>query len=300
MDSSAFLHLVKNFTNPTESEGRDVAELASRYPFCQLIHLLYARTAKELGLPNQSDLLHTSAVYSTDRSVLKWVMTSPRAERVEHSVAESIPAQESIDFAFPQKEIDVSPPSIHEVRKDVKAADIPAAPVHVSDHEEKGPAGLTGDALRDDLFHELEKLQELKHKFEASVAEFQRANPTDPEARRKLKPAKEADPLLAEIKSSKKKLKAESPKQKEQNEIIDQFIKTKPVMPKVKPTAPAPDQDLSEESSIFSDNIVSETLVELLLKQGKKEKAIEVLKKLIWKFPQKKAYFAAQIEDLKN
>ena len=51
---------------------------------------------------------------------------------------------------------------------------------------------------------------------------------------------------------------------------------------------------------MFGDNIVSETLVEILLKQGKKDKAIEVLKKLIWKFPQKKAYFAAQIEDLKK
>ena len=63
---------------------------------------------------------------------------------------------------------------------------------------------------------------------------------------------------------------------------------------------PADSSDLAEKSLLYGDNIVSETLVEILLKQGKKDKAIEVLKKLIWKFPQKKAYFAAQIEDLKN
>jgi len=45
---------------------------------------------------------------------------------------------------------------------------------------------------------------------------------------------------------------------------------------------------------------VSETLVDILIQQGKKDKAIEVLKKLIWKFPQKKTYFAAQIEELKK
>lgn len=50
----------------------------------------------------------------------------------------------------------------------------------------------------------------------------------------------------------------------------------------------------------FGDNIVSETLAEILIKQGKKERAIEVLKKLIWKYPQKKAYFASQIESLKK
>jgi TolA-binding protein len=41
-------------------------------------------------------------------------------------------------------------------------------------------------------------------------------------------------------------------------------------------------------------------LAQILTRQGKKDKAIEVYKKLIWKFPQKKAYFAAQIEDLKK
>ena len=71
-------------------------------------------------------------------------------------------------------------------------------------------------------------------------------------------------------------------------------------MPKVKPTEGLPKTDLAEPSVTYSDNIVSETLVEILLKQGKKEKAVEVLKKLIWKFPQKKAYFAARIEELKK
>ena len=59
--------------------------------------------------------------------------------------------------------------------------------------------------------------------------------------------------------------------------------------------------DLTEvKNGEFADNVISETLVEILIRQGKKEKAIELLKKLIWKFPQKKTYFAAQIEDLKK
>ena len=61
-----------------------------------------------------------------------------------------------------------------------------------------------------------------------------------------------------------------------------------------------PKDDLAEKNLTYNENIISETLAQILIKQGKKEKAIEVLKKLIWKFPQKKAYFAAQIEDLKK
>ncbi|HEY0771202.1 MAG TPA: tetratricopeptide repeat protein, partial [Sphingobacteriaceae bacterium] len=64
---------------------------------------------------------------------------------------------------------------------------------------------------------------------------------------------------------------------------------------------PTPITDLNPiKTGEFGDNIVSETLVEILIKQGKKEKAVEVLKKLIWKYPQKKAYFASQIEELKK
>ena len=37
-----------------------------------------------------------------------------------------------------------------------------------------------------------------------------------------------------------------------------------------------------------------------MVKQGKLEKAQEIYNKLIWKFPEKKAYFVAQIEKLKK
>src|SRR6185369_13491416 len=83
---------------------------------------------------------------------------------------------------------------------------------------------------------------------------------------------KETDSLIEEIKSTKKKIKPEGVKQKEQIEIIDQFIKTQPTISRPKPSAPPHDSDLAEPSAQFGENIVSETLVEILLKQGKKEK----------------------------
>ena len=107
-----------------------------------------------------------------------------------------------------------------------------------------------------------------------------------------------SDPLIEDIKT-KKKIDPESPKTKEQIEIIDQFIKAQPsIKPKANVTPPSDLADMN--NSEFADNIVSETLAKILIRQGKKEKAIEVYKKLIWKFPQKKVYFAAQIEELKK
>lgn len=46
--------------------------------------------------------------------------------------------------------------------------------------------------------------------------------------------------------------------------------------------------------------VTSVVLAGIMVKQGKLEKAIDIYHKLIWKFPQKKSYFAAQIEILKE
>ncbi len=286
MDSAAFYALTKNFAHLTTGEANSLEQLAKQHPYCQIIHLLHSRAAQDLGYPNKSELLNISAVYSSDRNVLKWVMTTARTTRVEEPlpVATREPSQEPAPVVIAVASAPMVNPPI------AKPADNLAI------------VSLSDDALRDDIYVQLQKLKKSKHDFEVSLEEFQKtslAEGLEVESKKKNKTVKEGmDPLLDEIKSSKKKLKVDNPKQIEQNEIIDQFIKTQPIIPKAKPTTPA--NDLSEESSVFSDGIVSETLVDILLKQGKKEKAIEVLKKLIWKFPQKKAYFAAQIEELKN
>lgn len=110
-----------------------------------------------------------------------------------------------------------------------------------------------------------------------------------------------SEALIDEIQLTKEELSPESEKQKEQIEMINQFMRTQPSISAAKERQAPPIADLNPiKSGEFGDNIVSETLVEILIKQGKKEKAIEVLKKLIWKYPQKKTYFASQIEDLKK
>ena len=309
MDSSGFRLLAKNFTNLTEEECAQLQQLARQHPYSQIIHLIHSRASQDLGHPDKAELLQKSAVYSSDRSVVKRVMTALREKRI----AEPVQVKDADTFeTFPRTKEDKIPATLAEVHLKVATVTPSIAIPDVSPRNESPEAisqpyygsvanDLTGDALREDIYRELEKLKRLKHAFELTMDEFQRQHPLHPELDIKAKQRSSGsttEPLLEEIKTVKKKLKMDNPKQKEQNEIIDQFIKTQPVIPKGKPAQPS--GDLSEDSGIFSDNIVSETLVDVLLKQGKKDKAIEVLRKLIWKFPQKKAYFAAQIEDLKN
>jgi hypothetical protein len=170
------------------------------------------------------------------------------------------------------------------------------------------------DGVAEEVLHDLEKLRELKHNFELTFEQFQHSKtPTpSPTVKKKEAPVAElvAEPssegLLEEIKTTKKKITPETSKQKEQIELIDQFIKRQPSiaknsgLPVAQTGSSSEASDLAEKNFSLTENIVSETLVEILLRQGKKDKAIEVLKKLIWKFPQKKAIFAAQIEELKK
>ena len=94
----------------------------------------------------------------------------------------------------------------------------------------------------------------------------------------------------------KKKLKKE-----EQEKLIEKFIKSDPQMQNVLSSKELSEKkDLSAPSVKFRDDIISENLANIMIKQGKHEKAIDIYKKLIWKFPQKKAYFATQIEELKK
>jgi tetratricopeptide (TPR) repeat protein len=172
-----------------------------------------------------------------------------------------------------------------------------------SNQSAKNSHDLPIEELYLEVAHDLAQLAESKHRFEEIVDALERNLPPLPAQASAIELGSVISEelevgLIDEIKKSKKQIKPEGPKQKEQIEIIDQFIKAQPTISKPKPISEPP--DLTEKTDGFTGNIVSETLVEILLKQGKTEKAIEMLKKLIWKFPQKKAYFAAQIEGLKK
>ena len=59
-------------------------------------------------------------------------------------------------------------------------------------------------------------------------------------------------------------------------------------------------EDFAAKSLSLKEEVVSETLANLLVKQERYDKAIEMYQKLILKYPDKKSIFAAQIDKLKN
>ncbi len=86
MEREQFHTLLTNFAALTEAEATELIKLSKEFPYSQVIHNLSARAAQDCGLMGKEKLLQTSAIYSTDRSALKAVMTSPKRKRVEVEV----------------------------------------------------------------------------------------------------------------------------------------------------------------------------------------------------------------------
>ncbi len=310
LEKKQFYTLLNNYTSLTREEAEVLLSLEKEFPYSQVIHSLAARATQDNQLPEKEDQLHLGAIYTTDRAVFKSIMTAtPQERKSEPSESYQAEIPEVIEIIQPEvKEIHAAVTEIPENAIVSETTDS-NKPLQIDSYPEVNSVDYTSvdDSFYDEIAYDLHRLKELKHIFEETAEQFENGTLSaslDSETNHKKK-SKNLDPtdeLLTEIKSSKKKVKPDGPKQKEQIEIIEQFIKTQPsIKGKVATEEKSvPKDDLSEKSLIYNENIISETLVEILVKQGKKEKAIEVLKKLIWKFPQKKAYFAAQIEDLKK
>jgi hypothetical protein len=87
-----------------------------------------------------------------------------------------------------------------------------------------------------------------------------------------------------------------------QLDIIDHFLKLNPrikSLAQLKVKAES-QEDLSLKSTKIRKIMASETLANILVQQGKIRKAIKIYEHLILKLPEKKDYFASQIEKLQN
>jgi hypothetical protein len=293
LEKSQFYNLLLNYTALTRAEAQELILLENEFPYSQVIHGLAARATQDNQLPEKEDQLHLGAIYTTDRTIFKSVMTASIQERKNYQLKDLVSDHVAMESDLETIQVIETLTSQHTIES------LPdEVPLNYSNNI------VINEAFYEEIQHDIERLKELKHEFEETVRQLEDGalHPPldDGSASKKKKSADLTEEFLTEIKSSKKKIKPEGTKQKEQIEIIDHFIKTQPTIKGMVGAEAAHKNDLSENSLIYNENIISETLAEILIKQGKKEKAIEVLKKLIWKFPQKKAYFAAQIEDLKK
>lgn len=295
MEKEKFAEFIQHYSTSTIEEAEQVLALRNDYAYSQFLQALAARVSRDHNWSNQDEILQQAAIHCTDRAVLKEIMTvaSPKPTLTKESQPKTKHSKSSHDFA------DEVFNDLEKLKHSKRAFESLINATSQSQQSTQETGSKIKKPKRAVLKSKKERIVEMAKKLDVTI------NPaTEPGTSGKAsgKKTSHADPLIEAIKTSRKKITPENEKTREQIEIINQFIKAKPVIAPSPVTSDetAPDMSESIKSGEFSDHIVSETLVEILLKQGKKDKAIEVLKKLIWKFPQKKTYFAARIDELKK
>ncbi|MCB2410851.1 hypothetical protein [Hymenobacter lucidus] len=85
-------------------------------------------------------------------------------------------------------------------------------------------------------------------------------------------------------------------------DLINKFLRNQPRLrtPAALPVSAEEQADLSVRSTQGVPDIASESLAKIMVRQGKLQKAIEIYERLIVRQPEKKAYFAEQIQQLKS
>ncbi len=317
MNKERIDQLLKNPLQSTHQDLYDLEKMAEKYPYCQFIHILISKISKHLNTDNSENKLHRAAIYSTDRTILKSVITEPflrggiENPRIFQNDLEGVDIHTKI---HEQGEI----PEIPSVQEEVP--------------EEPSDQPVTSEQLFEEVLKNLEKLRELRKQYDFIDKQIEEENApkkektTDKKTEKKEKKPKttkkeeqlkeildkdevidsEVNTFLLDQIQKKEEDKSDTIDQKTrtQRDIIDDFIKEDPGSENLRSAnSKSPEdeiKDLSIMSTQFNDDLVSENLAVIFLKQGKKERAVDIYKKLIWKFPQKKAYFAAQIEKIKN
>jgi len=316
MEKERLIQLLNTPGDANSSDFEQLEELIELYPFSQTLHILYAKIAFLLDKPEKNQYLKTAALYASQRSALKKVIEEEDFPGRMFPIQpyQDLPAFETLaevehSASFVIDDLSDSSSIFREVMKNLeklKALREQFQFLELNPEEHSQPSSS-------DIQGSIEPKKEVE---QVKPTALKLPTPTKKDVPKKpavqvITPLEEKldiqvnEFFLSEIQRKKEPVADTMPQTANpQIDLIDKFIQAQPTIGSVKKeidkSAEETVKDLSEKSTRFGDNLISENLAIILLRQGRKDRAVEIYKKLIWKLPQKKAYFAARIEEIKK
>lgn len=307
LNKQALLNLMSYPDKISENDITELREVLNNYPYFQLGHSILAKVTHDQQAPDAYDCLSKAAIYAPNRKTLRAlfyddlhiVSATPYLPATEEEEKED----ENIETKTPADDNDNSASEVEDLPVENEEN------ILIQDQEEEI---IQSDEVYNELEENLRKLRESKNKFSEEEEEHKKKIAdevvSDSIVTKNIDEEKDSNDQypsipLDDVTPQEEVFEPTATHQKVQIELIDKFINSQDTTSfKIKPPADTDEitEDLSHRSTEVADNLISENLAKIYIKQGKKDKAIEIYQKLIWKFPQKKAYFANQIESLKD
>lgn len=294
--------LIYYIGNPSELNGdtiTDLTILAETYPYFQTAQLLRVKNLHKLAPERIKPALNFTAAFVPDRKILYYLLHPMQIEEpqlqvkkiekeikdtIRENIAETLTNQKLISEENADGEIEFST-SINLKKEYGQGIELDEYVVRLNRDEEDfielisdkitEPEQAPAQTITSDT---MSALQENIHEEPTDILEL--INKGTDESLESLAKSHLDD------------------RQKKQNELIDNFIKTNPrIVPD--PERPA-FNDISENSVKESEHLITDTLASIYVKQGNYAKAIFAYEKLSLKYPEKSTYFAGQISEIKK
>ena len=310
-DKQSLLNLMSYPNEISDEELDQLNETVEEHPYFQLGHALVAKAKHDKQTPDAHQALTHAAIYVANRRLLRSLfyedlkidyIASDRPEyeeAVETSTFLHTDESDSIESQEDQSEEDIAQ----------HTSETHDTPLNQEDSDDDSEHVIESDEVYNELEENLRKLRESKNQFSSDDEEQDKkkivdkpVQPNHTDSTSSKNKTHSVAPLLMELVDDKDEINQPiNYGNPEQNELIDRFINSSGSERfQITKTEHREDEhDLSLDSVEVNDDLITENLADIYHRQGRKEKAIEIYHKLIWKFPHKKAYFAEMIEKLK-
>ena len=272
MNQQLFIDYIQN---PSVMENTDSAQLESllrEYPWCQSVALLYTLKLRQDKSIRFSGQLKMTAATVTDRKLLKKHLKTVGMKEPE-AAEKAIKQQATGNLEITTQNLDTEnnddpiPDLLNALKNEVNT-------LLIGKRKQEEPASL-------------KPLKEIVNKLEQIFEEDATAETFKPDIK---------DYDFSHL-IDKEKAESES---KSQAELINQFIESNPSISTPEKTGFFDPVDFAKHSLEEHDDLASETLAKIYLKQGNTRKAIKIYERLSLLYPEKSTFFAAQIEKIRK
>jgi tetratricopeptide (TPR) repeat protein len=297
VDKNDFLNLLSNPSSITEEDVKELESIIKGHSYSSIPHFLLARYHQTINSSSKDRYLEVASAYALDRKILKNFITNENFQLPEKSGVPFIQTSSATPFIEEQ----LSDTAEEKLEKEQDVEDNTEKIENSFMHQPFPEVEVIGKAPEINE-EDLKQLKErLSSETASKITEEILSEVMSEEYDFFEKVQKDGNLVVEKTPEVPEAPVEQSEKETKEEDLIDRFIRLRPSLIRPTPNVEKDNQeDLAEKGLTYETEIVSENLAVILAKQGKTEKAIDIYKKLIWKYPQKKSYFANRIEELKK